>query len=206
MPTPFPFLGNPLLDSIDCKDLPRKDRLQMQRQALHSLLRRTFAPYSSSEPILSHHPGGAPHLPQYPHLSISLSHSTTAVAALIVERPSQCGIDVEDIRPPALRLLPKFATPEEINQVQSAPYPLIAASLLWSAKESLYKLFRPSTANLIQSYRLQLPTAINPFVSATSTGELRFFVTLPEAIRAQEITVHIESRGESLLTWAIATP
>ena len=77
-------------------------------------------------------------------LRVSLSHSGAWVAAVLA-RGGRVGVDVERIRDKAQRLASRYLAPEE----QAAAQALIRAApaaadahytLLWSAKETLYKL------------------------------------------------------------------
>lgn len=77
-------------------------------------------------------------------LSISLSHSGAWVAAVLA-RGGRVGIDVEIIRDKAQRLATKFLNPTERALAHSATLAAPEAgqahyTLLWSAKETLYKL------------------------------------------------------------------
>ncbi len=77
--------------------------------------------------------------------AVSLSHSGTWVAALLAPPGTAVGVDVEVVRDKARRIARKFLNDDE----QAAIKPLIMTdattenelfSLLWSAKETLYKL------------------------------------------------------------------
>ena len=78
-------------------------------------------------------------------LAVSLSHSGVWVAAMLAQG-GRAGVDVEMIRDKAQRLAGKFLAAEEWAAAQAATHaaPVHAASthytLLWSAKETLYKL------------------------------------------------------------------
>ena len=78
-------------------------------------------------------------------LAVSLSHSGAWVAAVLAHG-GQAGVDVEVIRDKAQRLAGKFLAPDEFAAAQAVTHALpdYAAhshyTLLWSAKETLYKL------------------------------------------------------------------
>ena len=79
-----------------------------------------------------------------PGMVVSLSHSGAWVAALLA-RGGRAGVDVEIVRDKAERLAAKFLGPAEAAAAQAAATarPLSAHAhytLLWSAKETLYKL------------------------------------------------------------------
>ncbi|MBF9219945.1 4'-phosphopantetheinyl transferase family protein [Hymenobacter ruricola] len=76
--------------------------------------------------------------------TVSLSHSGQWVAAVLA-RGGRAGVDVEEIRDKAQRLASKFLAPGEWAAAQAAHSPGAADAsahytLLWSAKETLYKL------------------------------------------------------------------
>ena len=77
-------------------------------------------------------------------LAVSLSHSGTWVAAVLAQH-GRVGVDIEIVRDKAQRLASKFLAPKEWAAAQAATQtnPEMATahySLLWSAKETLYKL------------------------------------------------------------------
>lgn len=80
--------------------------------------------------------------------AVSLSHSGEWVAALLAPPGTALGIDVEVVRDKAQRIARKFLNEQELTDLEhitlagatpaAAPHELF--SLLWSAKETLYKL------------------------------------------------------------------
>ena len=83
-----------------------------------------------------------------PQPAVSLSHSGAWVAALLAPPGRAVGIDVEVVRDKARRIARKFLNDEELAGLGNSslpPAPGLSAdqeisSLLWSAKETLYKL------------------------------------------------------------------
>jgi len=83
-----------------------------------------------------------------PQPAVSLSHSGAWVAALLAAPGTPVGIDVEAVRDKAQRIARKFLNTDEsaaLEHVTLADSPPATAqqelySLLWSAKETLYKL------------------------------------------------------------------
>ncbi len=74
-----------------------------------------------------------------PGCAVSLSHSGTWVAA-VVSQDGRVGVDIEIIRDKARRLAAKFLAAPEWAAAQAAPDGPAHYTLLWSAKETLYKL------------------------------------------------------------------
>ena len=73
------------------------------------------------------------------NLAVSLSHSGTWVAA-VLGHGGRVGIDIEIIRDKAQRLASKFLAADEWAAARAAPDDAAHYTLLWSAKETLYKL------------------------------------------------------------------
>jgi 4'-phosphopantetheinyl transferase len=114
------------------------------RVLIHSLLREIL-PAASAEACVHNDTTGRPWLAGLgPDATVSLSHSGTWVAA-IVAQGGRAGVDVEEIRDKAQRLAGKFLAAAEWAAAQAAcqgPAGDAPAhyTLLWSAKETLYKL------------------------------------------------------------------
>lgn len=72
---------------------------------------------------------------------VSLSHSGAWAAALLTAG-GRAGVDVEIVRDKARRIAPKFLAANELAGAQAVPAAAADAhfTLLWSAKETLYKL------------------------------------------------------------------
>lgn len=118
--------------------------------------------------------------------AVSLSHSGEWVAALLAPPGTAVGIDVEMVRDKALRLARKFLNEEELAASEAiAPLtgtpPTAAAigllSLLWSAKETLYKLAGQRGIIFRQNLLLDLPPGPWP-----AAGELPARLALGGAI------------------------
>ena len=107
--------------------------------------------------------------------AVSLSHSGEWVAALLAPVGAAVGIDVEAVRDKALRIARKFLNTEELAATEqlTAAYPNHTTevySLLWSAKETLYKLAGKRGIIFRQNLLLDLPSPpLSPWPSA---GEL----------------------------------
>jgi len=102
-----------------------------------------------------------------PQPAVSLSHSGEWVAALLAAPGTALGIDVEAVRDKARRIAPKFLNEAELATVQQAQLPdapgteaaLELYSLLWSAKETLYKLAGQRGIIFRDNLLLDLPPA-----------------------------------------------
>lgn len=70
-------------------------------------------------------------------LQISLSHCHE-VAAVVIHRHKVVGIDIEQPRTQLRRVAPKFLSETEMRFTEQD---IVSLSLVWSAKEALYKLY-----------------------------------------------------------------
>ena len=95
--------------------------------------------------------------------TVSLSHAGTWVAALLAPPGTAAGLDVEAVRPKAARVAAKFLNEPELAAAAqalgqgAAPAPLY--SLLWSAKETLFKLGGRAGIIFRENLLLDLPPA-----------------------------------------------
>jgi len=113
---------------------------------------------------------------------ISLSHCHQVAAAVIHQRQT-VGIDIEQPRPQLRRVAPKFLSQQEIDFTQ---YDLNSLSLVWSAKEALYKLYGRKKL----TFKKEL--SILPF---ERTGEQGCFEAIlkPKNQAQQTFSVHYEA-------------
>lgn len=102
--------------------------------------------------------------------SVSISHSGEWAAALLAPAGTAVGIDVEVVRDKAQRIARKFLNEQELAAVESislAGSPTSTASqelfsLLWSAKETLYKLAGQRGIIFRENLLLDLPAGAWP--------------------------------------------
>ena len=147
-------------------DGPRQAQWLAGRLLVQHLL-RTAAP-GQPVPLLQNDGTGRPFLAGVgPGPAVSLSHSGAWVAALLAPAGTALGIDVELVRDKAQRIARKFLNDGELATAEQ----LIAAnafstgfatelySLLWSAKETLYKLASQRGIIFRDNLLLDLPPA-----------------------------------------------
>lgn len=139
----------------------RKEQLNRGRELVLHLIQEALS--LPSPPELAHHPSGAPFLPQHPEISISISHAVGVVAVLLASNIYRLGVDVEQRRPQLLRVQAKYLHGDELPMLLPCiPDELTALTLLWSAKEALFKLLQPPSQSLLD-FRLRdfslLPSA-----------------------------------------------
>lgn len=122
---------------------------QAQWLAGRVLTQRLLAASPAPLPLLRNDAAGRPWLAGVgPQPAVSLSHSGAWVVALLAPPGSAVGVDVEAVRDKAQRIARKFLNEQELTALEKItlpPAPGLNAdhelfSLLWSAKETLYKL------------------------------------------------------------------
>lgn len=114
--------------------------------------------------------------------AVSLSHSGEWVAVLLAPPGTPVGIDVEVVRDKAQRIARKFLNDAEFASIEQFINPSSTAStelfsLLWSAKETLYKLAGQRGIIFRQNLLLDLPPGPWP-----AAGELPARLALGGAI------------------------
>ncbi len=124
-------------------DAARQAQWLAGRRLVHALVEDLSA--ATPHPVVQNDATGRPWLTDGvpDNLVVSLSHSGAWVAAVLAEG-GRVGVDVEIIRDKAQRLAGKFLAPNEWADAQAAtqnaPDSSAHYTLLWSAKETLYKL------------------------------------------------------------------
>ncbi len=81
---------------------------------------------------------GKPHLKDGNHISITHSHNFTGI---IVSESDEVGIDIEMQRGKILRIAHKFTPIEEYKTLANTEALIRKLTIVWGAKESLYKIY-----------------------------------------------------------------
>ena len=97
-------------------------------------------------PIL-YRPNGAPYLPNYEHLDISISHTRGYVAVALAENGG-IGIDVEQVGERVEHVAKRFIRPDE--EAES----LTKKLLHWSAKETAFKVLQRDNVDFLKHLRV----------------------------------------------------
>lgn len=137
-------------------------------------------------PIL-YEENGAPYLPEYEHLDISISHTHGYVAVALAER-GEIGIDIEQIGQKVERVRNRFIRDDE--EADS----LEKLLLHWSAKETAYKILNRRKVDFKKHLR------ILPF-DLQDEGEF----TLEEYKTSDEerMTIHYKLFPDFVLTYSL---
>ncbi|MFC4220927.1 4'-phosphopantetheinyl transferase family protein [Flagellimonas marina] len=81
---------------------------------------------------------GKPHLKDGNHISITHSHNFTGI---IVSETDEVGIDIEMQREKILKIAHKFTPIEEYKTLANTEALIRKLTIVWGAKESLYKIY-----------------------------------------------------------------
>ncbi|MEO0403545.1 MAG: 4'-phosphopantetheinyl transferase superfamily protein [Bacteroidota bacterium] len=82
-------------------------------------------------------PSGKPYIDDRIHFSIT--HSLPYVG--IIEHSNSVGIDIQKPEDKMFRIKHKYCHPEELNRVEKHEHPLDILSIIWSAKEAVFKVY-----------------------------------------------------------------
>lgn len=147
---------------------------QAQWLAGRVLVQHLLAAAGAAPASLRNDETGRPFLLGAAPLAVSLSHSGEWAAALLAPAGTAVGIDIELVRDKAQRIARKFLNEEESTALESVTLadsagPLARQelfSLLWSAKETLYKLAGQRGIIFRDSLLLDLPAGRWPVPGA----------------------------------------
>ncbi len=116
-------------------------------------------------------------------IHIGVSHSRTMVAVIVSTAP--CAIDIEDYERDFAIVAKRFTTAEEMSIIDVSDERMILP-ILWSAKETLYKISRRTGLDLIRDLMIvgQRGDRLQCLICGTEPHELRF------TIRDGHIVVH----------------
>ncbi len=128
---------------------PRSERRSVERRAVELILSELLG---ESAPRRGYDALGRPILLDHPDRSLSISHTEGHAAVLLTSSPDGTpGVDIETYRPQLYDVASRYLHADEWERVQ-ATSPLTELqlrSLLWSAKETAYKVFNPPGASLL---------------------------------------------------------
>ena len=167
----------------------RRERKASEEAAIGAMLRALLGEAQSFE--RAHDATGRPFLPSKPEVSMSLSHAEGCAALLLAPSSLRPGVDVETYRPQLYAVASRYLTePEWEKGCRLAPQltELELRTLLWSAKETAFKVFGPSDASL------------HNFVLETLTP-LEQTLCLRYPREETELVVHYELRSDYLFTF-----
>ena len=110
---------------------------------------------------------GKPHLKDGKHISIT--HSFT-FSGIIVSDDKTVGIDIEKQRDKILKIAHKFTQVEEYKTIANADALISKLTIVWGAKESLYKIYGKKKLHFIDHIYIEDFS----FDDEKTTGEIRY--------------------------------
>ena len=110
---------------------------ELHRKAFLSI-RHLLAEYEYVDADLIYDENGKPHLKDGNFISITHSHNFTGI---IVSTTEHVGIDIEMQRDKILRIAHKFTPFEEYKTLANTAAVVRKLTIVWGAKESLYKIY-----------------------------------------------------------------
>jgi phosphopantetheinyl transferase len=109
---------------------------------------------------------GKPHLKDGKYISITHSF---IFSAIIISNTTQVGIDIEKQRDKILRIAHKFTTTEDYNHLTNDKELVRKLTIVWGAKESLYKIYEQEGLSFLQHIYVEDFTFDNSQTTATIT-------------------------------------
>lgn len=134
----------------------RSERRSVEQGAVELILSELLG---ESAPRRGYDPLGRPILLDYPDRSLSISHTEGHAAVLLTPSADGTpGVDIETYRPQLYEVASRYLHPDEWERVlaTSPLTELQLRSLLWSAKETAYKVFNPQGASLLSFTAVEL--------------------------------------------------
>lgn len=110
---------------------------ELHRKAFLSI-RHLLAKYGYTDADLIYDENGKPHLKDGNFISITHSHNFTGI---IISSSEHVGIDIEMQRDKILRIAHKFIPFEEYKTLANTAAVVRKLTIVWGAKESLYKIY-----------------------------------------------------------------
>ncbi|MDC6364233.1 MULTISPECIES: 4'-phosphopantetheinyl transferase family protein [Flavobacteriaceae] len=120
-----------------CQDRMDGMKSEAHRRAFLSI-RHLMAKAGYEDKDLYYDDFGKPHLKDGNHISITHSHNFTGV---IISETDEVGIDIEMQRDKILRIAHKFTPIEEYKTLANVDAIIRKLTIVWGAKESLYKIY-----------------------------------------------------------------
>ncbi len=136
-------LKNTNVDFPNFKSTKRLNEYLATRCLLKKLLYTTKIEYLKN---------GKPILTEFPETEISISHSGNFIV-IAISKIYILGIDIEKISNKPLKVLSKFLTKQEAKQINNSS---LKASILWAAKEAMFKLNEVDLKNYANQFSVQI--------------------------------------------------
>lgn len=172
----FEDLAEGILLTDHCQNRVDGMKSDLHRRGFMSV-RHLLAKMGYTDHDLFYDENGKPHLKD--GNCISITHSYTFAA--IIVGPSEVGIDIEKQRQKILRIAYKFTPIEEYRTLANNDAIIRKLTIVWGAKESLYKSFANPGLSFLENifvadFRLEAKqgTAVVAFKDKTETYNIYF--------------------------------
>ena len=133
-----------------------KDRVENMRSDLHKRgfmsVRHLLAEFNYIDPDLYYDELGKPHLKDGKYISITHSFNFSAI---IVSDDIHVGVDVEKQRDKIVKIAHKFTPFEEYKTLANHEALVRKLTIVWGAKESLYKIYEEDGLSFLQHIDIQ---------------------------------------------------
>lgn len=134
---PEAVLAKDVLLTPHCQNRMDGMKSESHRRAFLSI-RHLMALEGYADSDLYYDENGKPHLKDGKHISITHSYNFTAI---ILSASHEVGIDIEKQRDKIMKIAYKFTPIEEYHTLANAEAIIRKLTIVWGAKESLYKIY-----------------------------------------------------------------
>ena len=155
---------------IELTELSKK-RVEIMKSVLHQQgfmsIRQLLKQVGYVDADVFYDEFGKPHLKDKNYLSISHSFTFTAI---IISEKKPVGIDVEKQRDKIVKIAHKFTPIEEYNTIANHEALVSKLTIVWGAKESLYKIYGKKKLQFIHHIYIEDFS----FIDTKTTGVIKY--------------------------------
>lgn len=172
---------------LNLNELTDTSKRQRENNGARALLKEMLESDHSIE--VAYHDTGKPYLKgRTEHISISHSHD---MLAIIVDKISNTGVDIELIRDKVLKIIPKFLSDKEQKELGDTN---IEKSLVyWAAKETLYKIYGEKQVDFKEHL------AVDSFDYNEHGGKISANISMP--VFKRNFTLHYQKVNNYILVY-----
>jgi phosphopantetheinyl transferase len=150
---------------------PSKKRVDTMKSVLHQQgfmsIRQLLKQAGYADADVYYDAFGKPHLKDKNYLSISHSFTFTAI---IISEKKPVGIDVEKNRDKIVKIAHKFTPIEEYNTIANHEALVSKLTIVWGAKESLYKIYGKKKLRFLHHIYIEDFS----FIDTKTTGVIKY--------------------------------
>jgi phosphopantetheinyl transferase len=148
-----------------------KKRIEAMKSVLHQQgfmsIRQLLKQAGYADTDVFYDAFGKPHLKDKNYLSISHSFTFTAI---IISKKKPVGIDVEKQRDKIVKIAHKFTPIEEYNTIANHEALVSKLTVVWGAKESLYKIYGKKKLRFLNHIYIEDFS----FIDTKTTGVIKY--------------------------------